>query len=97
MIQSGRGLGFPLKADQRLRIAGNFFGQEFESDEAVQPRVLCFVNDTHAAAAEFLEDEVVRDGFANHGFANRWEKVIAGPFHLTDGTLARQRMRQECG
>ena len=95
MIQSGRGLSFPLKAGQSLRITGNFCGQEFESDKAMQPRVFRFVHDTHAAATKFLEDEVVRDGFADHGLEIIGKKrAVAGPFHLTDAASARQRMRR---
>jgi hypothetical protein len=33
---------------------------------AMQPGVFGLVNDTHAAAAQFLDDAVVRDGLADH-------------------------------
>ena len=41
--------------------------QEFQGDEAAKLCVLGFVDHTHAAAAEFLDDAVVRDGLADHG------------------------------
>jgi hypothetical protein len=66
VIQRGRGLRFALKTGQRLRIAGNFFGQELESDETMQPCVLGFVDHTHAPATKFFDDAIVRDGLANH-------------------------------
>jgi hypothetical protein len=36
-------------------------GQELESDETVQARVLGLVHHTHTASAKFLDDAVVRD------------------------------------
>jgi len=33
MVERGRGLRFALKAGQRLRVAGDFTGQELECDE----------------------------------------------------------------
>jgi hypothetical protein len=59
-------LGFALKAGKRLRITGNLLGQELEGDKAMQPSVLGLVDDAHAAASEFLDDTVVRDGLAEH-------------------------------
>ena len=66
MVQSGCSLRFALEAGQRLRILGHFIGQELEGDEAVQPSVLGLVDDTHAAAAQLLDDAVVGDGLADH-------------------------------
>jgi hypothetical protein len=48
-----------------LRILGEVVGQEFQSHEAVEASVLGFVDDSHAAAAEHLNNAVVRDGFAD--------------------------------
>jgi hypothetical protein len=69
MVQSRCRLGFALKAGECLRVTGNLPRQELEGDEAMKPRVLGFVDDAHAAAAEFLDDAVVRDGLADHGGA----------------------------
>jgi hypothetical protein len=55
-----------LKTGERLRVAGNFRRQEFEGDEAMQPSILGFVNHAHSAAAELLDDAVVRDVLAEH-------------------------------
>ena len=40
--------------------------QKFERDETVEFGVLSFVDNTHAAFTELLEDFVMRYGFANH-------------------------------
>ena len=56
-----------LKTGERLRVAGNFRRQEFEgdaSDAAEYPR-LCKPRHS-AAAAELLDNAVVRDGLADH-------------------------------
>ena len=51
---------------QSLAVLSYVFGQELESDEAVQARVFGLVYDTHPAATELLDDAVVRDGLAEH-------------------------------
>jgi hypothetical protein len=67
MIQCRSSLGFALKAGEGLRIFGYVVGQELEGNKAVELDVLSFVHHTHAAAAEFLDDAVVRDSLADHG------------------------------
>ena len=52
---------FPPQRGQRVRIAGNVFGQEFECNESMKARVLGLIDHAHAAAPEFLDDAVVRD------------------------------------
>ena len=37
VVQCGRGLCFTLKAGQRLRVSGDFIGQEFQGDKSAQP------------------------------------------------------------
>ena len=66
MVQSGGGTCFAAKAFQCLRILGHFVGQEFQGDEAAKLGVLGLVDHTHPAAAELLDDAVVRDGLADH-------------------------------
>ena len=67
MVQSRRGLRFALETGESLGIAGHFIGEKLEGDETVQVGVFRLVDDTHPAAAEFLEDAVVRDALADHG------------------------------
>ncbi len=69
MVQGGRSLGFALKSGQDLGIAGDIFGEKFQGNEAMEARVLSFVNDSHAATAELFGDPVVRDGLTNHTMA----------------------------
>ena len=59
------GLRFAAETRQRLRVAGEVFGQEFESDEAMQPRVLSLVHHTHPATAQLLDDAVMGDALAD--------------------------------
>ena len=66
MVQCGRGLGFALEPGKSLRVAGNFFWKKLEGDKAMQPRVLGFIDDAHAAAAQFFNDAIVRNGLPNH-------------------------------
>ena len=66
MIESRGGLGLTSKSRQRLCISGHFVRQELERDETVQSRVFGFVDHAHAAAAQFFENPVVRDGLTDH-------------------------------
>ena len=66
MIESGGGLGLTSKSRQRLCISSHLVGQKLERNETVQSRVLSFVDHAHAAAAQFFENPVVRDGLTDH-------------------------------
>ncbi len=79
MIECGGSLGLPSKSRQRLCISGHFVRQKLERDETVQPRVFGFVDHAHAAAAQFFENPVVRNGLADHGYRRNpgWPYVRA--------------------
>jgi hypothetical protein len=59
-----------------LRVFGEFAGEKFESYGTAQGDVFGFVNHAHAAAAEFFDDAVVRDGAADEGLGVRHECAI---------------------
>ena len=69
MVQGRSRLRLALKPGQRLGIFGHVIRQELQGDKAVQGYILGLVNHAHPAAAEFLDDAVVRDGLADHGLA----------------------------
>jgi hypothetical protein len=52
MIQAGDGLGFLLEALFADRITRKLFRQDFERNDAIQPRVSCSIHLSHAACAE---------------------------------------------
>ena len=59
-----------------MLIVGNLGRQKFKCYCAVQTRVLCFVDHTHAIPTELFEDAVVRNGLPNHGWsATVWRDV----------------------
>ena len=64
MVQGGGSASFAAEAFQRLLILRNFVRQEFQSHEAAEHGVLGLVHHTHPAAAELLDDAVVRNGLA---------------------------------
>ena len=66
MIQRRGRLRLAMKSAQRLGIACHAFGKELQRDETVEARVLGFVDHAHAAAAQLLQDPVMRDGLADH-------------------------------
>jgi len=67
MIQCRGGLGFTLEAAKRLQVFGYVIGKELESDKATELYILSFVDNTHASAAQLLDDAVMRDGLADQG------------------------------
>ena len=66
VIQGRRSLRLATEAAEALGIARDFVRQKLQGDETVQARVLGLVNHTHAAAAELLDDAVMRDGLVDH-------------------------------
>ena len=87
MIESGSGLRFTLETSQSLRISSNFIRQELQCNEAMQPGVLGLKDHTHAAAAELLDDTIVRNGLADHS-----GRLASESPYLTDAASASQRM-----
>src|SRR5260370_9708099 len=66
MIQRRGCLGLAPKAREGLLIARKIGREKLQGDETMKPDVFSFVDHTHPAAAEFLDDAVVRDGLADH-------------------------------
>jgi hypothetical protein len=66
VIQCRGSFGFALKAAEGLRVFGYVVGQELEGDEATELHILSLVDNTHPAAAQLLQNAVVRDGLADH-------------------------------
>ncbi len=65
VIEGGGGAGFALEAFDKLRILGHFGGKKFYSDATAEAGVFGFVDDTHAAAAEFAGNFVVGKDLTN--------------------------------
>lgn len=61
-----------LEAGESLRVASDIVGKKFERDETVKTSVFGLVHNSHSAATELLEDEVVRNGLADH----RWVTAL---------------------
>src|SRR6185312_12672787 len=61
-----RGPRLTLEAFERLCILGDVVRQELERDEAAELGILGFVNHTHPAAAQLLQDVVMRDCLVEH-------------------------------
>jgi hypothetical protein len=71
---------FALKTEQRRRIAGHFFWQEFEFDKTVKARILGLVDHAHAATTNLLDDPVVLWPIVRRC-------VAFGSLHLTDAAF----------
>ena len=76
MIQRRGSLGLSTKTFERLLILSDIFRKKFERNEAVEARVLRFVNNPHAAAAQLLDNAVVRDNLANHFPTSDWAEIL---------------------
>jgi hypothetical protein len=55
-----------LEAGKSLCVLGYVVKQELECNEAMQLHVLSLVDHTHPAAAQLLDEAVVRDGLPDH-------------------------------
>ncbi len=62
VIERGGGAGFHAKALERLRAHGDVARKKFQRDAAAEGEVFGFIDDAHAAAAEFGDDLEVRNG-----------------------------------
>ncbi len=69
VIQRRRGARLALKAFERLTVVREIAGEELQRDLPAKLHVFTLVDDPHAAATEFLDDAVVRNGLADH---ERW-------------------------
>jgi hypothetical protein len=64
MVEGGGGARFPLEALERLPVLREILREELERDGTSKTGVLGAVDDAHAAAADVLEDSVVRNRLA---------------------------------
>src|ERR1700722_15381732 len=53
-----------------MRVPSKFFGQKFQSNEAVEPNVFCLIDDTHSAHAKLFDDAIVRNSSTDHRRGN---------------------------
>ena len=67
VVESGGGARFSLEPLQRLAVFRKFFRQKLQRDQPAEFCVLGLIDHAHAAAAEFVHDVVVGDGFVDHG------------------------------
>jgi hypothetical protein len=66
MIQGGGSAGFAAKAFERLRVGSGGLRKKLDGNEAAELSVFGFVDLTHPAAAQHLDDAIVRDDLADH-------------------------------
>ena len=72
------------------------FGQELQRDEATKLGVLSLIDDTHPAAAQFLDDAVVGDGLPNElGDCAHWRKCYAAIVSRSIGTRTAAQVRKK--
>src|ERR1700675_737828 len=76
MVERRRSSRFTAESLQRLPVLRHILRQELQCNEAVKPSVLGLVHDSHASAAELLDDAVMRDNLANHSFSPRCAEIL---------------------
>ena len=62
MLERGGGAGFADEALAAIAVGHQLGGQDLERDVAIEARVGGAIDHAHAAAADFLDDPVMRDG-----------------------------------
>ena len=83
------GLSLATEAFKCLRVLRDIFGKKFEGDKSTERHVLGLIHNTHTTAAQLLDDEVVRNGLADH---LSWTSP-AGNEHVRSWPGASQRRR----
>ncbi len=71
MVQRGCSASLAAEALKSGRVANHAIREKFERHEAAEFGVLGLVHDAHPAAAQLLDDAVVRDGSAD-----QWKKLL---------------------
>src|ERR1700690_2747929 len=66
MVQGGSSAGFAAETFQCLWVLRYIVRQELQRDKPAKRDILGLIDYTHPAAAELLDDTVVRDGLADH-------------------------------
>ena len=61
-----------------LRVTPRRFREEFQRDESVKASVFSLIDNSHASAAELLDNAVMRDNFADH-FGPRLQPASLAP------------------
>src|SRR5260370_22350939 len=87
MVEGRSRGGLAAETFQCLRVLRYIVGEKFKGDKSAKGDVLGLVNHAHAAAAEFLDDAVVRDGAPDHAcpiiflrslFEDHWWQILRG-------------------
>src|SRR6266478_6282515 len=77
VVQCRCGLRFATKAFQSSGIVKHFWRQELQRHGSMKPRVFRFVNNAHPAAAELLDDAVMRNGLSDQrGEIRHWRLIL---------------------
>src|SRR5437899_2563160 len=94
MIQSRGSSCLSPKALERLRVSGYIFREKLESDKATEFDVFGLVDDSHTAAAQLLDDAVMRDGLADHVDAMLGALQVGSQRDACSGTGSRAQPRK---
>ena len=93
MVQGRSRSRFALKSGNGLGMASNFRRQELERREPVQSDIFGLIDDTHAAAAELVDDVVMGEGLADKGIVGLgWVVVLLG--HCPRGHVYRRAVQE---
>ena len=88
VVQRRRGPRLAAESGQGLGIVGEVWRQELQRDEALQPRILGFVDHAHPAAAQLLDDAVVRERLTD-------QRIAAGLAAVVAALVRRARVRRD--
>ena len=67
MVETGSSLSFATKTRKKVLVGSDVLRKKLQGDAATERCILGLENDTHAAAAQPLQNAVVRDGLSDHG------------------------------
>src|SRR5256885_13046652 len=78
VIQGGGGSRFALEALDGQMVFRNMFREKLQADVPTQAQIFGAIHNSHAAAAELLQDAVMRNSPPNHRRKPTWMRFILG-------------------
>ena len=98
VIEGGCGFGLAAEASEGLRVAGQAFGKEFQGDGTMKAGVFGLIDDTHATAAELIQDAVMGERLSDKGERVRHRGGMLGGMPEHVNRVRRElRVRLRCG
>ena len=94
MVQCRGRASLTAETFEGLRVFGKVIRKEFQGNETSEFRVLGLINHTHAAAAQLLDNAVMRDQLAREGIPILCDLFVLSASESLRGHFHRRALRE---